>query len=104
MASTLALAISIQTVFLPLVRANEDQSKGQLLLLLAFLLGCASYGYVCIFGGLGIKDRIPAYLSPQTVMEYFHADQWQPFVLEVIYLSHLYTVWPERSKINKFAP
>lgn len=102
MASTLALAIGIQTVFVPLVRANRDQSKGQFILLLSFLIGCSTYAYVSIFGGIGIKDRVPAYRQPQTVMEYFYADQWQPFVLELIYLSHLYTVWPERSKINKF--
>ncbi len=68
---------------------------------LAFILGCAVYAFIGIFGGYGLLDRTPAYANPQTVMEYFYANNWQPFVIEAIYLFHLYTVWPERTFINK---
>jgi hypothetical protein len=90
-------------MFLPLLRANVDRSKSQLLLLLAFVIGMCTYAYVAIVGDYGIINRVPPYKLSHTVMEYFYSNKWQPFFLEVIYLLHLYTVWRERSKINKYS-
>lgn len=101
LAGLLALAISIQTVFMPIVKRNADQSKTKLLIFLALIIGMLLYLYFGIIGGYGLIDRIPAYKDAETVMQYFLANQWEPIVLEGIYLLHLYTVWPERTSIQK---
>jgi nitrate reductase NapE component len=57
----LTLAISVQTVFMPILKRNADKSKIQLLLFLAIILGMLLYIYFGIVGGYGLKDRVPAY-------------------------------------------
>lgn len=101
MAATLSLAISIQTIFYPILRKNKDPNKIQLLLIMAFVIGLSIYAFIIVAGSYGIIDRTPVAYPAETVMEYFHADRWQPLVLSFVYLSHLYTVWPERCRINK---
>lgn len=51
---TLATAFSLQGIFIPILRKNENVASNGLMLLLAYLLGGLVYGYIGLAGSYGM--------------------------------------------------
>lgn len=87
-------AFSIQNVFVEILREHENKKDRIKIIFIAYAIGAAVFIFIGLMGGYGILDRKPVYQNTKTIMGYFYADRWQPFVLETVFLIHLYSVWP----------
>jgi amino acid permease len=103
LAAALGQAFAIQAFFIPVLKQNRKPHKYKLYTLMAFVLGTLAYGYIALMGSQGIVHR--QFLGDEgesrTIEGYFEAGAWQVKAIEVIYLVHLYSVFPEFLLISK---
>lgn len=89
----LNLGFAIQGAFIPIMKNNSNKKGYNKLLVITFMIGSFVYGFIGYAGGYGILNRTPL-RPPETIEDYFPHKEWEVIILEVIYLIHLYTVFP----------
>lgn len=75
---------------------------------MTFILGTMAYIYIA-YGAFGktscyaaIINRVPQIKSPQIITDYFHHGQWQMMAIEVIYMGHMVTAFPNFLIVSKY--
>ncbi len=48
-----------------------------------------------------MNKQYPGPDKPETITEYFGVDEWQVVLVQIIYLIHLYSAFPEFLLISK---
>jgi len=108
LAGTFALSCMLHNAAIPIFRQNRNQKNNTRDLSLAFFLTFLIYFLIGFFGSLGILGKTPKNCqTANNVMDFFDKDDILPFLIEIIYLSHLLTAFPivnylARSQILKF--
>lgn len=74
-------AFSIQNMFVEVLRSHPFPKHRTAIISIAYALGTIIYMYIGVAGGYGILDRVQIVPNSQTLMGYFYADRWQPFIL-----------------------
>jgi hypothetical protein len=64
LAGCVALAITIQTIFVQLLKKNPDVNSHQKLIFSAYLFGTLYYLFIGIIGGYGLASRDPFVKNP----------------------------------------
>jgi len=95
LAGTFALSYMLHNAVIPIVKQNKHQEKNTRDIRLAFLLTSFIYCIIGFFGCLGIVGKsTPDGSAPSTVMDFFEKDDVLPFLIEIIFASHLLTSFP----------
>lgn len=95
LAGTFALSFQIHNAIIPIVKQNINQENNTRDIRIAFLLTTLIYCIIGVFGCIGIIGKsTPDGSVAATVMDYFERDDIFPFLIEIIFASHLFTSFP----------
>lgn len=95
LAGTFALSFMIHNAIIPIVKQNKHQEKNSRDVRLAFILTSIIYCIIGFFGSLAIVGKsTPDGSTASTVMDYFAKDDVLPFLIDIIFASHLLTSFP----------
>lgn len=99
LANLMGTAFSTQTMLIEILRISPEGNNLRTVIY-TFSISTIIYIYVGWVGGIGLIDIKCLYADPETINQYFHSDGWQLVLLQVLYIIHIYSVWPEWTYIN----
>jgi len=53
------------------------------------------------FYHLAIVNKTPFHKNPETISDYFDQGSWQVMIIELLYIAHLLSAFPQYSIISK---
>ena len=71
----------MQNVYVEVIRLYPVVKDRMKIIVVTYILTALVYIIIGCIGGYGILDRKPIISGAKTIMGYFYANQWQPFIL-----------------------
>jgi hypothetical protein len=68
-------------VFIDILRLHPVRENYMKIIIATYISGMVIYLIIALIGGYGIIDRHPVIIGASTIMGYFYASSWQPFIL-----------------------
>ena len=102
LAAALAQGFAIQTFFIPILKQNKNRNNYAKLLILTYVIGTIVYTYIGYIGAYSIINRESSVEKVITIEDYFGDKEWEVITLEIIYLIHLYSAFPEFLLVAKY--
>lgn len=98
LAGTAALAFTIHTTVGPMIKCSKYQNKNRINLAWTFFLGYLVYSFNGVLGYLGVLGKTKPD-NPVSILAYFPYTSIELLIVEVIYMTHLLTMFPIIFKI-----